>query len=47
MPPTICWMPSRSPRRPAGQTLINASRGEVWDNQALLARQQAISHCGW
>jgi erythronate-4-phosphate dehydrogenase len=26
--------------RPAGQILINASRGEVWDNQALLARQQ-------
>ncbi len=25
--------------RPAGQILINASRGEVWDNQALLARQ--------
>lgn len=25
---------------PAGQFLINASRGEVWDNQALLARQQ-------
>jgi len=27
--------------RPAGQILINASRGEVWDNQALLARQQS------
>lgn len=26
--------------RPAGQILVNASRGEVWDNQALLARQQ-------
>lgn len=26
--------------RPAGQFLINASRGEVWDNRALLARQQ-------
>ncbi|MFQ2906637.1 4-phosphoerythronate dehydrogenase [Aeromonas allosaccharophila] len=25
--------------RPAGQILINASRGEVWDNRALLARQ--------
>ena len=25
--------------RPQGQFLINASRGEVWDNQALLARQ--------
>ncbi|WP_421232559.1 4-phosphoerythronate dehydrogenase [Aeromonas jandaei] len=24
---------------PAGQILINASRGEVWDNRALLARQ--------
>jgi erythronate-4-phosphate dehydrogenase len=29
--------------RPAGQILINASRGEVWDNQALLARQQGPS----
>jgi erythronate-4-phosphate dehydrogenase len=28
--------------RPAGQILINASRGEVWDNQALLARQQGL-----
>lgn len=27
-------------QRPAGQILINASRGEVWDNEALLARQQ-------
>ncbi|WP_429068222.1 4-phosphoerythronate dehydrogenase [Aeromonas bestiarum] len=27
--------------RPAGQILVNASRGEVWDNQALLARQQS------
>ncbi|MCZ0750611.1 4-phosphoerythronate dehydrogenase [Aeromonas enteropelogenes] len=27
-------------RRPAGQILVNASRGEVWDNRALLARQQ-------
>ena len=26
--------------RPAGQILINASRGEVWDNHALLVRQQ-------
>jgi len=26
--------------RPAGQILINASRGEVWDNRALLVRQQ-------
>ena len=26
---------------PKGQFLINASRGEVWDNQALLARQQS------
>lgn len=26
--------------RPAGQILINTSRGEVWDNRALLARQQ-------
>jgi erythronate-4-phosphate dehydrogenase len=25
---------------PAGQILINASRGEVWDNQALLTRQR-------
>ncbi|MEH8216154.1 4-phosphoerythronate dehydrogenase [Aeromonas veronii] len=25
--------------RPAGQILINASRGEVWDNRALLVRQ--------
>lgn len=29
--------------RPAGQILVNASRGEVWDNQALLARQQGLS----
>lgn len=28
--------------RPAGQILVNASRGEVWDNQALLARQQGL-----
>lgn len=28
--------------RPAGQFLINASRGEVWDNRALLARQQGL-----
>ncbi|PJG60190.1 4-phosphoerythronate dehydrogenase [Aeromonas cavernicola] len=27
-------------QRPAGQILINAARGEVWDNRALLARQQ-------
>ncbi|BBQ52757.1 erythronate-4-phosphate dehydrogenase [Aeromonas veronii] len=27
--------------RPAGQILINASRGEVWDNRALLARQMS------
>ncbi|MGY3942944.1 4-phosphoerythronate dehydrogenase [Aeromonas tecta] len=27
--------------RPAGQFLINASRGEVWDNQALLTRQRS------
>lgn len=30
-------------RRPAGQILINASRGEVWDNEALLARQQGAA----
>jgi erythronate-4-phosphate dehydrogenase len=29
--------------RPAGQILINASRGEVWDNRALLARQLRLS----
>jgi erythronate-4-phosphate dehydrogenase len=29
--------------RPAGQILINASRGEVWDNQALLTRQRGES----
>ncbi|WP_265462806.1 4-phosphoerythronate dehydrogenase [Aeromonas salmonicida] len=28
--------------RPAGQILVNASRGEVWDNQALLVRQQGL-----
>jgi erythronate-4-phosphate dehydrogenase len=28
--------------RPAGQILVNASRGEVWDNRALLARQQGL-----
>ena len=27
-------------RLPEGQFLLNASRGEVWDNQALLQRQQ-------
>lgn len=30
-------------RCPAGQILINASRGEVWDNEALLARQQGAA----
>ncbi len=30
-------------RCPAGQILINASRGEVWDNEALLARQQGTA----
>ncbi len=30
-------------RCPAGQILINASRGEVWDNEALLVRQQGAA----
>jgi len=31
---------ARIAARPAGQILINACRGEIWDNQALLSRQQ-------
>ena len=39
--PSTCWEPRRSPSvRLGSRILINASRGEVWDNHALLVRQQ-------